>query len=86
MMWKSKTGEQTAEDWETISQGTHFRIGVVATKGDVKLRNQFEKKMFFYTFYIQAVCFKFGKGVLWVMFKGNWISYRHCRVNYFELN
>jgi len=38
--------------------------GVTAAKGDVKLHNQFEKEMLFYTFCIQAVCFKVVKVVI----------------------
>jgi len=71
MKWMSKTtGEQTAEDWETITQGTHFSIGVVEAKGDVKLKYQFEKEVFFYAFSVQDVWFKVGKkgyGALWLM-------------------
>jgi len=64
-MWISKTtGDQTAEDSDTISQGTHFRKHVLAAKGDVELHNQFEKEVVFYTFCIRAGCFNIGKCVI----------------------
>jgi len=47
--------KQTAEDWETISLGTHIRVGVIGTaKGDVRLHNQSKKEVAFHTFRIQA--------------------------------
>lgn len=68
-MWKT-TGEQTAEYWETVSQGTNVRTGVLAAKGGVKLHN-------FYVF-----CLNKGKRVycaVWLKEIGS-LSIEECPV------
>jgi len=60
-------------------------MGVVAAKGDVKLHNQFEKEVFFYTFCIQLFASRSVKELLCFMVKGNWIL-KYWRISCFKLN